>query len=95
MIISIKHKALRHFAESGDARGLTHVHLERLAVILSILNEMEGLEELYRLYKWKLHPLTGNLNGYWAVKVNKNWRLVFQYDEEENNVSNIDLIDYH
>jgi proteic killer suppression protein len=24
---------------------------------------------------WDLHPLQGDLAGYWAVKVNKNWRL--------------------
>jgi len=95
MIHSIRHKSLNRFARTGDPRGLPTEQLERLAALLQILNEMEGLEELYRMQRWKLHPLSGNLDGWWAVKVNKNWRLIFQYDEAENHVIELDLVDYH
>ena len=40
-----------------------------------------------------LHPLLGNLAGYWAVTVSRNWRVVFRFTGP--NVCDVDLIDYH
>ncbi len=40
-----------------------------------------------------LHPLKGELKGYWAAWVSGNWRLVFKFDGE--GVTNVDLVDYH
>jgi plasmid maintenance system killer protein len=44
---------------------------------------------------WKLHPLKGNLKGFWSLAVTGNWRLIFRYDEDMNTAGDIDLIDYH
>jgi proteic killer suppression protein len=44
---------------------------------------------------WKLHPLKGDLNGFWSLAVTGNWRLIFRYDQETNTASDINLIDYH
>ena len=40
-----------------------------------------------------LHPLLGNLAGYWAVTVSRNWSVVFRFTGP--NVCDVDLIDYH
>ena len=40
-----------------------------------------------------LHPLRGDLAGYWAVSVSGNWRLVFRFDGRD--VRDVDLVDYH
>ena len=40
-----------------------------------------------------LHPLRGELAGYWAVKVSANWRVIFRF--EDGNVVDVDLVDYH
>jgi len=40
---------------------------------------------------WKLHRLSHDLSGHWAVTVNGNWRLVF----EEENAILVDYRDYH
>ncbi len=42
---------------------------------------------------WMLHPLMGNLRGYWSVRVSGNWRIVFRFEDGE--AVDIDLIDYH
>ena len=44
---------------------------------------------------WRLHPLKGDLKGFWSLTVTGNWRLIFRYDERTNTASDIDLIDYH
>ena len=40
----------------------------------------------------RLHPLKGDLKGFWSVKVTGNWRVIFRFDEEPRDV---DLVDYH
>ncbi|MCT8763945.1 type II toxin-antitoxin system RelE/ParE family toxin, partial [Glaesserella parasuis] len=42
---------------------------------------------------WDLHPLQGNLVGHWSVKVNKNWRLTFKF--ENGHAEIVDYQDYH
>jgi len=42
---------------------------------------------------FRLHPLTGDLKGFWSVTVRANWRLVFRFDD--GNAFDVDLIDYH
>jgi toxin HigB-1 len=40
-----------------------------------------------------LHPLKGDLRGFWSVTVRANWRIVFRFEEED--VFDVELIDYH
>lgn len=42
---------------------------------------------------WKLHPLTGNLAGHYAVTVNGNWRMTFTFDGVDAEL--VDYLDYH
>ena len=42
---------------------------------------------------WKLHPLTGNLAGHYAVTVNGNWRMIFAFECEDAVL--VDYLDYH
>jgi len=42
---------------------------------------------------WKLHPLKGNREDCWPVKVSKNWRLTFEMEDGHAYV--VDYEDYH
>lgn len=42
---------------------------------------------------FRLHPLKGDLAGYWAVSVSGNWRVIFRF--EEGHAAEVDLLDYH
>ena len=42
---------------------------------------------------FRLHPLRGDLAGYWSVDVSGNWRIVFRLDGPD--ASDVDLVDYH
>jgi proteic killer suppression protein len=42
---------------------------------------------------FQLHPLKGDLKGFWAVSVSGNWRVIFRL--EKGNAYDVDLIDYH
>ena len=68
---------------------------DKLRKLLFALETAEVLDQVSRFPGWKLHPLKGDLKGFWSLTVTGNWRLIFRYDEETNTASDIDLIDYH
>ena len=41
----------------------------------------------------RLERLKGNLAGKWSIRVNNQWRIIFQW--QENEASDIDVVDYH
>lgn len=42
---------------------------------------------------YRLHPLKGNMVGYWSVMVSGNWRIVFRF--AGGHAIEVDLVDYH
>jgi len=41
----------------------------------------------------RLHPLKGELTGFWSVSVSGNWRVIFRF--ESGTAYDVELIDYH
>ena len=68
---------------------------DKLRKLLFALETAENLDQLGLFPGWKLHPLKGDLKGFWSLTVTGNWRLIFRYDEEANTAADVDLIDYH
>ncbi|NOR23235.1 MAG: plasmid maintenance system killer protein [Desulforhopalus sp.] len=42
---------------------------------------------------WRLHRLKGDRQSLWAIDVNKNWRIVFEFTD--GNAYIVDYEDYH
>jgi proteic killer suppression protein len=94
-LLSFRHKGLRRLREDAKAKNVPSAMADKLRKLLFALETSETLEQLGRFPGWKLYPLKGDLKGFWSLIVTGNWRLIFQYDEKTNAVSDIDLIDYH
>ena len=94
MIVSFRHKGLEKFYLTGSLEGIQPSHQQRLQLLLTALRNTADLQDL-RSSSFGLHPLKGTLSGWWALKVNRNWRLIFQFDQQSRQVSDIDYIDYH
>ncbi len=92
MIISFQHKGLRKFYKTGSKQGIIAAHETKLQMILAALEIAEIPEEL-DLPAFFLHPLKGDLKGYWSIKVNGNWRVIFRF--KANDVELLDYLDYH
>ena len=92
MIASFKHKGLRQLFEGDTAKGVNAEHVRKLRQILAVLHAAETIEAL-RLPTFGLHPLKGELKGFWAVTVRANWRVIFRF--EGGRASDVDLVDYH
>lgn len=91
---SIRHKALRRFAETGEARGLPGNLTDRLRNMLAYLVAIGTAEELKVPPNYGAHLLTGDRNGVWALTLTKNWRMTFRITDALV-IEDMDLEDYH
>ena len=94
MIVSFKHKGLELFFTKGDGSKLPAQYLRKVRQILSVLHAAQTLRDI-NLPGYDLHPLTGDLKGFWAVKVSANYRIIFQFVEAKIEVVDVDYTDYH
>ena len=42
---------------------------------------------------FRLHPLKGEMKGFWAVTVRANWRVIFRF--ADGDAFDVDYLDYH
>jgi toxin HigB-1 len=94
-VVRFRDKGLRQLYEDGSVRGVPPAMADKLRKLLLAIETAETLEQLGRFPGWNLHPLKGDLKGFWSLTVTGNWRLIFRYDEQKNTASDINLIDYH
>ena len=92
MIVSFEHKGLERFYKTGSKSGIQPVHAPRLSLILSLLDIAKSADDM-NVPGFGLHPLKGDLRGYFSVKVSGNWRLIFKPNGE--NMELVDYLDYH
>ena len=92
MIKSFRHKGLRRFYESGSTSGIQPAHARKLRLQLAALDSAQRVEDM-DIPGYALHPLKGELKGRWAISVNGNWRLTFEF--KEGSVYVLDYEDYH
>jgi toxin HigB-1 len=75
-----------------NPKGVRPDHVRKIKQILALLDSANRIEDL-NFPTFRLHPLKGEMKGFWSLWVNANWRIIFTfYDGVANNV---DLIDYH
>ncbi len=92
MIKSFKHSGLEKFYNTDSKAGIIPAHARKLRDQLSMLDLATRPSDLDKS-GWRLHPLTGDLAGYWSITVNRNWRLTFRFTGVD--VEIVDYQDYH
>lgn len=91
---TIRHKALRSFAETGKAKGLPGNLVDRLRNMLAYLDAIGAIEELKTPPNFGAHILAGDRAGTWSLIVTKNWRMTFRVGDA-GVIEDLDLEDYH
>lgn len=91
MIKSFEHKGLAKLFSDGDGRKVSPQHIEKLRKILLLLNVARNAYQLQTLPGF--HPLKGKLKGYFAVSVDKNYRVTFTF--KAGHAEEVDYVDYH
>jgi proteic killer suppression protein len=92
VIRSIRHKGLKRLYEDDHVRGVIREHTEKLKDILARLDAASSITDMH-LPGFRLHPLKGDLKGFWAVTVRANWRVIFRF--AQGDVLDVDYTDYH
>ncbi len=92
MIRTIKHKGLKRLYERGDQSKLPADRVNKIILMMTALDAAETLEPISRP-AWRLHTLKGDLEGFYAIDVSGNYRLIFRF--EDGDVFDLDFVDYH
>ena len=92
MIRSFRSKALKRFAETGDASRLSVQKPDRIRRILLRLDLAVMPREL-DAPGLRFHALRGESKGRFAVWASENFRITFGWDGED--AIEVDLEDYH
>jgi len=92
MIKSWKHKGLKRFYDTGSTASIQQKHANKLHDILQVLDSATNPEQM-NLPGLAFHALIGDLKGFYSVKVNANWRVIFAF--EGNDPILVDYLDYH
>jgi proteic killer suppression protein len=92
MIRTFRHKGIEKFFLIGSKAGIQSNHAAKLNEQLTLLNAATGPRHM-NVPGWRLHKLSRDLTGHWAVHVNGNWRLTFTFKDEDAIL--VDYQDYH
>ena len=78
--------------EKGRSKFTASNFAPKLLRQLDAINQADFPEQL-SFPGYDLHELKDERAGTWTLKVNKNWRLTFKF--ENGNAVDVDLEDYH
>ena len=60
---------------------------------LRMLNNSQNISDLTIPPSNRLEKLSGNLSGFYSIRINKQWRIVFKWSK--GNASEVEIMDYH
>ncbi len=92
MIRNFHHKGLERFFLHDDKSGVQPKQEKRIRRILTKLDAATEIKDM-NAPGYNLHKLKGEYKGYYAVKVDENYRIIFQF--ENGDALNVDYLDYH
>lgn len=79
--------------ESRHSRRLPNQIHEIALYKLDVINAAQALDDLRSPPGNRLEPLRGELKGFYSIRVNKQWRIIFKWIE--HNASDVQIVDYH
>ena len=92
MIIGFRHRGLQRLFEKGERRRIQPEYIDKMEDIPARLDVATTPQNL-NLPGYRLHRLSGDLTGFWAITVSGNWRIIFRFDDGD--VNDVGLVDYH
>jgi len=87
-------KRLQQFVDGYRVRDFQSFD-RQLKKRLAVLEDAQSLDDLRRLPSNHFEALTGNRKGQFSIRINRQWRLCFEWSESENRSFHIEVVDYH
>jgi len=86
-------EAIYHGINNRHSRKLPLQLHDKAARLLDQLNAITCIDTLRIPPSNHLEKLKGNLKDYWSIRINQQWRIIFQW--KEGDAYSVDIIDYH
>ena len=90
---------IRSFADKDTETVWLNRRVHRFQVVqaqtkrrLIVLSAVAALDDLQNNHGARLHRLRGNREGQWAIAINEQYRIVFDWNDGPTNV---EITDYH
>lgn len=93
MIESFGDAATESIYRGLRVRGLPGEIQERARRKLRMINQARIVQDLEVPPGNRLEQLKGNLAGFWSIRINQQWRVIFRW--EDGTKREVRVIDYH
>ena len=93
-ILGYRDKRTEAFA-SGERVPAFQAIEKRAYKRLDILGAATGLDDLRALPSNNLEMLKGDRKTQYSIRINRQWRICFEWPEGDAGPSNVEIIDYH
>ena len=62
---------------------------------LTMLNAAQSVSDLKSPPGNKLESLKADLKGYYSIRINDQWRVIFKWNRKDNGPTEVNIVDYH
>lgn len=93
MILSFGSKETKKIWEGERVKGFSTDLQEVARRKLRMLNNSHTIADLQIPPSNRLEKLKGNLKDYYSIRINDQWRIIFQW--ANGNASSVEIVDYH
>ena len=94
MILGYRDRQTRAFAEGKFVRAFQGFE-SQAARRLAILNAAPSLDTLRSLPGNRLEALRSDRSGQYSIRINRQWRLCFEWPDGQAGPDNVEIVDYH
>ncbi len=94
MILNYRDKKSEQFATGEFVKAFQGFE-DQAARRLSILNAALSLDTLRALPGNRLEALKGDRAGQYSIRINRQWRICFEWPDGQTGPGNVEIVDYH
>jgi proteic killer suppression protein len=94
MIQSYRDKRTKEFAEGKRVKAFEGIR-RQAEKRLDILDAATGLPDLQALPSNALEGMKGDRKGQYSIRINKQWRICFEWPEGQSGPASVEIVDYH
>ena len=94
MILGYRDRKTERFASGRFVRDF-QVFEDQAVKRLAILNAAPSLETLRTLPSNRLEALGRDRRGQYSIRINRQWRICFEWPEGQSGPSRVEIVDYH
>ncbi len=94
MIVGYRDRRTARFADGQFVKEFKEFEAQA-AKRLAVLNAAPSIDTLRALRGNRLEKLRGARTGQFSIRINRRWRVCFEWPDGESGPTNVEITDYH